>query len=128
MAMASLCRGRASGLCGAVQREDSEMTRPTINDSTRIELLPYGHTAEEQDKIDARVAAGRRGLRLTLWQWLALGFALAYICGWSDGRKRISNDSTVETNHGNDTRTQRPPGTQRDDPRRAPHEGEVLGR
>lgn len=68
-------------------------------DDKPLEILPFGRTAEEQDKIDARVAAGRRGMKLTFWQWIALGFAMAYIWGWTDGRKRIGNDSAVVSNH-----------------------------
>ena len=60
-----------------------------------LEVLPWGRTAEDQAKLDAKKAAGRRGLNGCLLYALAFALVAVFAWGWSVGRSTVVNDSAV---------------------------------
>jgi len=50
-----------------------------------LQILPFGRTAEQEAKLEARKASGKRGLGLCLAFVLSLVFLLVYAAGWAAG-------------------------------------------
>lgn len=51
-----------------------------------LEILPCGRTREQQDKLDARKAAGHRGFMTCLGYLVAIALVIVYAAGWMAGR------------------------------------------
>lgn len=51
-----------------------------------LELLPWGRTIEDQEKIDRKKAQGRRGLQGCLLQLVLIALIIAYAAGFVNGR------------------------------------------
>lgn len=56
-----------------------------MNDE-RLEVLPWGRTREQQDKLDAKREAGRGGFKGCLAQALFAAILIAYCIGWITGK------------------------------------------
>lgn len=55
-------------------------------DDKRLEILPWGRTKEQQDKLDTKRAAGQGGVRGCLAQALFVAILIAYCIGWITGK------------------------------------------
>lgn len=55
-------------------------------DDRPLEILPFGRTAEDQAKIDAKKAAGRRGMHGCLFLAFLVALFFVFLWGWSVGR------------------------------------------
>jgi hypothetical protein len=64
----------------------------------RLEILPWGRTAEQQEALDRKKRDGKRGLGGCLLYAVAFALVAAYCAGWMQG-KHFVNDSAVEANH-----------------------------
>lgn len=51
-----------------------------------LELLPWGRTLEDQEKIDRKKAQGRRGWQGCLLQSVLIALIIAYAAGFVNGR------------------------------------------
>ncbi len=61
------------------------MTRPTIDESERLEILPWGRTKEDQERLDTKKEQGRRGWRGCLLQLLLVAGFVIYTAGYLAG-------------------------------------------
>lgn len=72
-----------------------------------LEVLPWGRTADMQDKLDRKKAAGKRGLNGCLFYMVAFALVAVFAWGWSVGYsgscKPIGNESAVSLVHRNET-------------------------
>lgn len=55
-------------------------------DDKPLEILPWGRTKADQDKLDRTKAQGRRGLQGCLLMAVMITLAIVYIAGWMAGR------------------------------------------
>jgi hypothetical protein len=51
-----------------------------------LEILPWGRTRADQERLEVMREQGRRGLRGCLLQAVIVALILAYCAGWMDGR------------------------------------------
>lgn len=61
------------------------MKRPTVDESQSLEILPWGRTKEDQERLDAKKAAGRRGWHGCLLMIVAGVMLLVYTAGYLAG-------------------------------------------
>lgn len=51
-----------------------------------LELLPWGRTLEDQEKIDRKKAQGRGGAKGCLFMAVLFALFVMYVAGWMAGR------------------------------------------
>lgn len=61
------------------------MSRPTLDDTQPLEILPWGRTKEDQERLDAKKAKGRRGWHGCLFQLVALALLAVFTAGYLSG-------------------------------------------
>lgn len=55
-------------------------------DEKPLEILPWGRTLEQQNKIDAKKAQGRRGAKGCLFMAVLFALFAVYVAGWVSGK------------------------------------------
>lgn len=62
------------------------MDRPTLDpNAPPLEILPWGRTKDDQDRLDAKKRQGRRGWHGCLLQLVALTLLAVYAAGYLAG-------------------------------------------
>lgn len=67
-------------------------------DDKPLEILPWGRTAEQQEALERKKAAGKRGYAGCLLYLVAFALFAAYCAGWMNGRhyQPFVNESGVK--------------------------------
>lgn len=55
-------------------------------DDKPFELLPFGQTRADYERLEAKKRAGRRGVRLFMLELVAIALVIVYCAGWMAGK------------------------------------------
>jgi len=55
-------------------------------DNKPLELLPWGRTLEDQERIDRKKAQGRGGAKGCLFMAVLFALFVVYVAGWMSGK------------------------------------------
>lgn len=55
-------------------------------DEKPLEILPWGRTLDQQNKIDAKKAQGRGGAKGCLFMAVLFALFVVYVAGWISGK------------------------------------------
>ena len=74
------------------------MNRPTIDpNAPPLEILPWGRTLEDEQRLAAKKAKGRRGWHGCLLQLVALALAFVFMAGYLSGASQpFIKESSVD--------------------------------
>lgn len=57
-----------------------------MEDDKPLELLPWGRTLEDQERIDRKKAQGRGGAKGCLFMAVLFALFAVYVAGWMSGK------------------------------------------
>lgn len=57
-----------------------------MKDDKPLELLPWGRTLEDQERIDRKKAKGRDGAKGCLFMAVLFALFVVYVAGWMSGK------------------------------------------
>lgn len=57
-----------------------------LEDDKPLELLPWGRTLEDQERIDRKKAQGRGGAKGCLFMAVLFALFVVYVAGWMSGK------------------------------------------
>lgn len=57
-----------------------------MEDDKPLELLPWGRTLEDQERIDRKKAQGRGGAKGCLFMAVLFALFVVYVAGWMSGK------------------------------------------
>lgn len=57
-----------------------------MEDDKPLELLPWGRTLEDQERIDRKIQKGRDGAKGCLFLAVLFALFVVYVAGWMSGK------------------------------------------